>query len=73
MNSTEISYGLVSSENVKVVVYNSLGAEVSVLADEAQTTGAHKINWNTASVEKGLYTVVVKTATGAKSTRIAVQ
>ncbi len=73
VNNTVISYGLVSNENVQVRVYNSLGAEVAVLANEAQGIGAHQINWNTSTIDKGLYTVVVRTATGAKSTRVAVQ
>ncbi|MES1224825.1 MAG: T9SS type A sorting domain-containing protein [Bacteroidota bacterium] len=73
VNNTVISYGLVSNENVQVRVYNSLGAEVAVLANEAQAIGNHKINWNTSTVDKGLYTVVVRTATGTKSTRVAVQ
>ena len=73
VNSAVISYGLVSNEKVQVLVYNSLGAEVAVLANEAQAIGTQKINWNTSAFGKGLYTVVVKTATGSKSTRIAVQ
>jgi hypothetical protein len=73
VGNTVISYGLVSNENVQVRVYNTLGAEVAVLANEAQGVGTQIINWNTSSMDKGLYTVVVRTASGSKSMRVAVQ
>jgi hypothetical protein len=72
-DNTIISFGMSSNENVQVVVYNSLGALVSVLSNESKAVGTHKIEWNTTSLEKGLYTVVVRTSSGSKSTRVAVQ
>jgi Secretion system C-terminal sorting domain len=73
VNNAVITYVLKNTENVQVRVYNTLGAEVAVLTNETQSIGSHNIFWNTSAIDKGLYTVVVKTASGTKSARIAVQ
>ncbi len=53
--STKISFELPQSENVKLVVYNSLGQEVNTLVNEFMTNGNHVINFNASNLVSGVY------------------
>ncbi len=44
--STDISFSLPKSGQVKLVVYNILGAEVATLVDEVRSAGVHRVTWN---------------------------
>ncbi len=53
--TTNISYYLDKSTNVKILVYNSLGQLVNVLLDKFQSSGNHSIIWHATNVSSGTY------------------
>lgn len=44
--STDISFSLPKTGQVKLVVYNILGAEVATLVDEVRSAGTHRVTWD---------------------------
>jgi len=52
---TTISYTLPQAESVKLVVYDITGKLVSILINELQTAGEHKIIWNAGTISTGIY------------------
>ena len=53
--STQISFGLPKSGNVKLVVFDILGREVKTLVNEFQTAGTHNITFDASSLASGIY------------------
>ncbi len=53
--TTNISFNLPEQGNVVVKVYNSLGQEVAILANESFTKGNHTLIWDAANVSSGIY------------------
>ena len=53
--STQISFGLPKSGNVKLVVFDILGREVKTLVNEFQTAGTHSITFDASSLSSGIY------------------
>ena len=53
--STVISYNLKKAGSVKLDVYNSLGQHVATLVDGTKAAGNHKITFNAAGLNSGLY------------------
>ena len=53
--STQISFGLPKSGNVKLVVFDILGREVKTLVNEFQTAGTHSITFDASSLASGVY------------------
>lgn len=53
--STDISFKLKESGNVKIEVFNTLGQSVSVLLDEFRTAGAYKIKFDASLLPSGIY------------------
>jgi len=53
--STTIGYDLPRNSAVKLVVYNVLGKEVSVLVDEMQTAGHKSVVFNASDLPSGVY------------------
>ncbi len=58
--TTTIKYDLPSDSRVKLTIYNALGQEVSVLADDIESAGFRSIVWNSrnnggAGVSTGVY------------------
>lgn len=52
---TEISYHIARTEWVSLRVFNLLGQEVAVLADEIQTAGAHAVRFDGSNLPSGIY------------------
>jgi tetratricopeptide (TPR) repeat protein len=52
---TTISYSLPVDSKVRLVVYNSLGQEVAVLADYVKTAGKHNLVFNASNLSSGVY------------------
>ena len=44
--TTMIAYNLPTAADVKLEVYNVLGAKIATLVDLKQTAGSYKVNWN---------------------------
>jgi hypothetical protein len=53
--STNIQYDLPSDGFVTLKVYNSLGQEVAVLADEDAAAGRHQVEWDATGLSSGVY------------------
>ena len=53
--NTTIEYNLDRNSNVKVIVYDILGKEVSTLINEKQSEGNHKVNINGTGLSSGTY------------------
>ncbi|MES2764521.1 MAG: T9SS type A sorting domain-containing protein [Bacteroidota bacterium] len=62
-DEVNIGFTLAESNEVTIVVYNSLGQIAAVLAqDEMRSAGAHTIQYPTATLPVGIYTIYVMTA-----------
>ena len=53
--STVISYNLKQATPVKLNIYNSLGQQVATLVNATQAAGIHKVTFNAAGLNSGLY------------------
>lgn len=53
--STNIKYQITKNSFVKIVVYNVLGEEVSMLVNENQKPGTYEVNWNAENFPSGVY------------------
>ncbi len=53
--STIISYSLPQGANVKLVIYNSLGQELSTLINKFENAGIHNVNFNASNLTSGMY------------------
>jgi parallel beta-helix repeat protein len=53
--STTIRYALPSSSQVKLVIYDLLGREITTLVDEEQSAGWKEVQWNGSAFSSGIY------------------
>jgi PKD repeat protein len=53
--STTIKFDLSKTQNVKIIIYDILGKEVSILADDVFKSGSYQINWNASDYSSGIY------------------
>ena len=53
--STKISFSLPQANNVKLVVYDLLGREVSTLVNGYMNAGVHTVDFNASSLASGIY------------------
>lgn len=53
--STQISFYLPRSGNIRLAVYNVLGIEVAMLVEGIRTAGTHTVTWNAYDVPSGVY------------------
>ncbi len=53
--STTISFSIPASANSKLIIFNSLGEEVSTLQNGYLEKGLHKINFNAEKLSSGIY------------------
>lgn len=60
---TTIPFELPETAAARLTVFDMLGKEVAVLADEVLQAGAHQIRWNAGDVPSGMYVYVLQTAT----------
>ncbi len=55
--NTTISFAVPKRTNVKVAVYNVLGRQVGVLADESFAAGKHVLRWDGSELASGIYLI----------------
>lgn len=60
--STNISYELTRSGEVRLEVFNALGQQVATLVDGFQASGSQSISWNADAVPSGVYIYRLTTA-----------
>jgi beta-glucuronidase len=65
--STTIRYSLPTSGTVLLRVYDMLGREVAVLADEEQNAGEHAVVWTASELPSGVYLCTL-TSGGSRAT-----
>ena len=65
--STNISYLLKSTGKVRLSVYDILGREVAVLANEIQTAGAHEVTFSANGLSSGVYFYRINAGTFTQS------
>ena len=53
--STVISYQLAESSHVRLTVFDMLGRQVGILADEFKQAGIHTVNFNAHQLSSGIY------------------
>ena len=58
--TTTIAYTLSEASFVTVEIYNILGAKVTTLLGQQQTTGYHRLVWNAADIPSGTYFYKIK-------------
>jgi hypothetical protein len=59
--ATVISFTLPEQTNVKVIIYDALGNQVDVIADEVKSAGSHSIKWNAGNYASGIYLYKLET------------
>jgi len=62
--TTEITYTLKQSEQVKLTVFESLGREVETLVDGVKSPGEHRITFNAKGLTSGIYFYQLRTGSG---------
>jgi choice-of-anchor B domain-containing protein len=67
--STTIEYSIPKSSFVKIKVYDALGKQVALLADEFKQAGTYKISYDAAKLPSGVYYYSLVTDNGFKETR----
>ncbi len=53
--NTKIKFQLVSGNHAKLIIYDVLGREISVLVNEELKSGNYVVNWNAANYPSGVY------------------
>jgi len=53
--ATEIAFGLSEDSHVTLAVFNSLGQQIAVLADERRGAGQHRATWDGTGFPNGVY------------------
>jgi len=58
--STNIKFEIKKPANVKLIVYDLLGNEISKIADEYKTAGEYNIQFNSKNIKSGIYYYVLQ-------------
>ncbi|HEX2787044.1 MAG TPA: T9SS type A sorting domain-containing protein [Ignavibacteria bacterium] len=53
--TTRIKFDVASNSKIKLVVYNTLGKEMTVLVNENMNAGSYETEWNAESFSSGIY------------------
>lgn len=53
--NTNIEYSISKADNVKIIIYNAEGKEISALVNEFQKAGTYKLDFNAAGLSTGVY------------------
>lgn len=62
--ATVISYQLAVNSDVELKVYDMLGREISVLVDRHQSAGTHRVEFDAAGLNSGIYIYQLKSSLG---------
>jgi hypothetical protein len=68
-----IQFDMPSGSNVKISVYNILGAHITTLVDnESYGAGAHSVKWNTSNINSGLYFLKLEAGNSSQTLKMMV-
>ena len=62
--TTEITYTLNQSDQVKLIVFDALGREVETLVDGIKNPGMHRVTFNAHGLSSGIYYYQLRTGSG---------
>ena len=68
--STTISYSIPKSSDVKLVVYNSLGEEVTILVNSYKQAGKYEVNFESFELSGGIYIYQLTTNNFSKTKKM---
>ena len=68
--TTTIEFSLLKAGNVKLTVFNQLGQEVAVLANDVKLAGTYKVTWNASHLPSGLYLYRLESAQGTQTQKM---
>jgi N-acetylmuramoyl-L-alanine amidase len=68
--STTIRFNLPERSRMKLVVYDLLGREVSVLKNDIMNAGTYSVNWNASNMPSGVYFAKLYTETKVSSIKM---
>lgn len=68
--STNIEFSLPKASQVSLIIYNTLGQQVSTLLDTRLNPGTHSVIWNAAQAPTGVYFYQLKTANATLTKRM---
>lgn len=66
---TNIAFGLPKDGDVKLEIYNILGAKIAVLIDSKMSSGEHNVVWNASVCASGVYFIRLQTAGEIKTSK----
>ena len=50
-----IDFSIPEQTNVKVIIYDALGNQIDVIADEVKSAGSYSVKWNASNHASGIY------------------
>ena len=53
--TTTINFSIPEQSNVKVIIYDALGNQLDVIADEVKSAGTYSVKWNATNYASGIY------------------
>ncbi len=69
-SSTKLSYNLTSPNQVKLILYNSMGRQIEIIQSAYLNAGAHAISWNGANYPSGGYLFMLKVGDSFSSQKV---
>jgi hypothetical protein len=68
-----IYYNLEKADNIRLMVYNSIGQEVvSLISSQTQAAGKHQIYFNASGLKSGVYYCILKTSESSVSSKVII-
>ncbi|MFT4847980.1 MAG: hypothetical protein ACI83B_000503 [Sediminicola sp.] len=72
-NEAVIQFNMPNGSNVKMSVYNILGAHITTLVDnESYSAGVHSVKWNTSNINSGLYFLKLEAGNSSQTLKMMV-
>jgi Secretion system C-terminal sorting domain/Outer membrane protein Omp28 len=68
--TTTINYALPEANNVQIKVYNLIGKEVAILADEQKQAGRYKLTFDASGLPSGVYFYRIQAGTYSETKRM---
>ncbi len=59
---TKIKYNISNEERVKIVIYNALGQEITMLLDRVEEPGEYTVTWKPGNIPSGIYFYRIETS-----------
>jgi beta-N-acetylhexosaminidase len=67
---TTIRFDMTAVGTAQIAVYNSLGQQVAILADQTFNAGSHAVNFDASGLASGVYLYTLRTETGIQTRRM---